>query len=235
MSRAGKLRADGKSISASFSLTLIAIVALLLIQFAIVVSVINLRRADSELQNNLQTHLQLSEVSLRIPIWNVNFEIVEAIVESLLVNNLIVRAEVKDGDDLLAVSAAEGYTEQTFEQLQASAGLLTGSIAIEYEGELIGTLSLAMSREPGRRKMLTEIIGIILLTLLIVGGIAGTSTFVLRRVVSAPLRRLQSSASAIASGQLDTPIDIDQNNEIGRLANDFDAMRQSIKNLVGEL
>lgn len=229
------LRADDRSISTSFSWTLIAIVALLLIQFAIVVSLINLRRADSELQNNLQTYLQLSEVSLRIPIWNVNFEIVEAIVESLLVNNLVVRAEVNEGSDVLAVSAVEGFADQSFEQLELSKGMLTGSIDIEYEGELIGTLRLAMTREPGRRQMLTEIIAIILLTLLIAGGIALTSTFVLRRLVSAPLRRLQSSASAIASGQLDTPIDIHRNNEIGHLANDFDAMRQSVKNLVVDL
>lgn len=53
--------------------------------------------------------------------------------------------------------------------------------------------------------------------------------------ISKPVQLLSKRASELANGNLEVPIVIEQNDEIGLLATNFEKMRSSIKNLIGEL
>ena len=55
------------------------------------------------------------------------------------------------------------------------------------------------------------------------------------RSISRPIQLLSEKASELAEGNLDSPVIIKQNDEIGLLAGNFEKMRFSIKKLIGDL
>ena len=85
------------------------------------------------------------------------------------------------------------------------------------------------------RELYINILAIIVLTLLIIASISLTSIAITRRYISRPLLKLQQSATQIAGGDLEAPIDTDGRDEIGSLAYNLNAMRDSIKGLFEEL
>jgi len=54
-------------------------------------------------------------------------------------------------------------------------------------------------------------------------------SYLLRRTVAHPLEMLDRQASALGRGDLDTPVRAASNNEIGRLANTLDGMRENMR------
>jgi methyl-accepting chemotaxis protein len=87
-------------------------------------------------------------------------------------------------------------------------------------------------RERVKNELIINITGIIALTILIIAAIALTSMVITRRYVARPLADLQRSAALIAQGDLDASIETSEHDEIGRLAQDLTAMRNSIKSLL---
>ena len=53
--------------------------------------------------------------------------------------------------------------------------------------------------------------------------------------MTASLQVLLTRADALARGELDQPITIESNDEIGKLAQGFEAMRRSVRKLVDDL
>lgn len=76
-------------------------------------------------------------------------------------------------------------------------------------------------------------------TMLSVGGFALlaaflVSTYISRQVVN-PINSLVSATSAVTSGDYSSPVAVNSSDEIGQLAREFDAMRQSLKSKMSEL
>jgi signal transduction histidine kinase len=92
-----------------------------------------------------------------------------------------------------------------------------------------------MSRENVKKLVHSQIYGTISLLILIIAAIWLTSIFITKRYISSPLMKLQESASSIAWGDLDTFVDKSSRDEIGKLAQQLDIMRGSIKQLFAEL
>ena len=61
------------------------------------------------------------------------------------------------------------------------------------------------------------------------------SLFSLGHRFAAPVNRLVNATEAIAAGQLDTPIELDSNDEIGRLGESFEKMRRETRRRVQEM
>ncbi|MGH7835285.1 MAG: ATP-binding protein, partial [Candidatus Binatia bacterium] len=106
---------------------------------------------------------------------------------------------------------------------------------IFYQGKKIGAIQLAVSRDNVRKEIILNILGIVALTIVIIAAISLTSVVITRRYIAGPLLKLQNSAGLIAGGNLEAPIDATSRDEIGHLARDLDAMRGSIKGLIGAL
>lgn len=224
-----------QSISSRFSLALIVVVAALLMSFAASVIYIKINRAESELDSKLSTYLKLTEVSLRVPMWNLDYETGQGVIDSLLLDKQVALAEISLTSDNRMLSATRSIDEQSYSHFATSTGFITGEIDITNAGDSIGSLRVALSRKVGHNETLLEIVGIVLLTGLLIGAIAVTSILTSRRYIATPLQRLKESASAIAQGDLDVVINVDRFDEIGLLAQDFDAMRQSINTLFSDL
>jgi signal transduction histidine kinase/HAMP domain-containing protein len=127
------------------------------------------------------------------------------------------------------------FQQKDFSYFESSPKFIAKSSDIEYEGQKVGTIQLVMSREIIKKELILNISVIVNLTLFIIIGISATSIFITRRYISRPLMKLQQSAALFAQGDLEAPIETGSSDEIGRLAEDLSVMRDSIKNLFGEL
>ena len=223
------------SVSKRFTYALIGVVTLLLAGFASVVIFINVRRVDADLRNSLDNAAKLAQVSLSIPIWNLDNQVVDRFAEALLLDESFVFVKVLSEGQAIARRNSSKFEGKDFPYFQQSSQFLVKSSDISYQGKKIGTIQLAVSRENLRQEIILNILGVVALTGLMIAAISLTSIVITRRYIARPLLKLQNSAALIAGGNLEAPIDTSSHDEIGYLARDLDGMRGSIKGLIGEL
>jgi signal transduction histidine kinase len=223
------------SISRRFSYALIGVVTLMLVGFAAFAIFFNVSKMEGELEERLNNSLELAQISLPKPLWNVDHDIVEDFIKSLFLDKSIVYAKVLWGNLVITERKHEKFQQKDFSYFESSSTFIAKTSDIIYAGQKVGTIQLVMSREIIKKELIVNISVIVNLTLVIIAGISVTSVFITRRYISRPLLELQNSATAIASGDLEAFIDTSSSDEIGSLAKDLDVMRDSIKQLFGEL
>lgn len=223
------------SISRRFSYALIGVVTLMLVGFAAFAIFFNVSKMEGELEQRLNNSLELARISLPKPLWNVDHDIVEDFIKSLFLDKSIVYAKVLWGNLVITERKHEKFEQKDFSYFESSSTFIAKTSDIIYAGQKVGTIQLVMSREIIKKELIVNISVIVNLTLVIIAGISVTSVFITRRYISRPLLELQNSATAIAQGDLEAFIDTSSSDEIGSLAKDLDVMRDSIKQLFGEL
>jgi signal transduction histidine kinase len=224
-----------RSISRRFSYALIGVVTLMLVSFAAFAIFFNVSKTEGELEERLNNSLKLAEISLPIPLWNIDHDVVKDFVKSLFLDKSIVYAKVLWGNLVITEKKRDKFQEKDFAYFESSQNFIAKTSDIIYQGQKVGTIQLVMSREIIKKQLILNISVIVNLTLFIIIGISVTIIRITRRYISRPLSELQISATSIAQGDLDTFIDTTSNDEIGSLAKDLNVMRDSIKNLFGEL
>ena len=224
-----------QSISRRFSYAFIGVVTLLLFGFAAVAIFINITETEKELERRLDYSLNLSRTSLPKALWNLDDDVVDDFVESLFLDEAIVHATVMWANQVIIERTRESFQGTDFSNPDQSSPLIVKTSDILFEGNKVGAIRIAMSRESVRDELILNISGIITLTILIIVGISLTSVAITSRYISRPLLQLQNSATSIAHGDLEAPIEISGRDEIGTLARDLNAMRESIKKLFEEL
>jgi signal transduction histidine kinase len=187
------------------------------------------------LRQRLNNSLKLAEISLPLPLWNIDHDVVKDFVKSLFLDKSIVYAKVLWGNLVITEEKRDKFQEKDFAYFESSAKFIAKTSDIIYQGQKVGTIQLVISREIIKKELILNISVIVNLTLFIIIGISATSIFITRRYISRPLRKLQQSAALLAQGDLEAPIETGSSDEIGRLAEDLTVMRDSIKNLFGEL
>ncbi len=223
------------SISRRFSYALIGVVTLMLVGFAAFAIFFNISKMEGELEERLNNSLELAQISLPKPLWNVDKDIVRDFIKSLFLDKSIVYAKVLWGNLVITERKHEKFEQKDFSYFESSSTFIAKTSDIVYAGQKVGTIQLVMSREIIKKELIVNISVIVNLTLVIIAAIAVTSVFITRRYISRPLLELQNSATAIAQGDLEAFIDTSSSDEIGSLAKDLDVMRDSIKQLFGEL
>jgi signal transduction histidine kinase len=223
------------SISRRFSYALIGVVTLMLVGFASFAVFFNISKMEGELEERLNNSLELAQISLPKPLWNVDHDIVEDFIKSLFLDKSIVYAKVLWGNLVITERKHEKFEQKDFSYFESSSTFIAKTSDIIYAGQKVGTIQLVISREIIKKELIVNISVIVNLTLVIIAGISVTSVFITRRYISRPLLALQNSATAIAQGDLEAFIDTSSSDEIGSLAKDLDVMRDSIKQLFGEL
>ncbi len=223
------------SISSRFSYALVCVVTSVLAGFALFAIFVNISKMEGELEQKIDNSLKLAQISLPKPLWNLDNDIVDDFVKSLFLDKSIVYAKVLWKNQIITERMLQKYRQKDFGFFRQSSQFIAKDTDINYEAEKVGKIQLVMSREAIRRELLVNISGIIGLALLITVAISATSILMTRQYISRPLSKLQSSAERISQGDLEAYIDASRNDEIGHLAKDFNAMRESIKNLVGKL
>ena len=224
-----------RSISRRLSYALIGVVTLMLVGFASFAIFFNVSKTEGELVERLNNSLKLAEISLPLPLWNIDHDVVEDFVTSLFLDKSIVYAKVLWGNLVITERKHNKFQQKDFSYFESSPKFIAKSSGIIHEGQKVGTIQLVMSREIIKKELIVNISVIINLTIFIILGISATSIFITRRYISRPLMKLQQSAALLAQGDLEATIETGRRDEIGRLAEDLSVMRDSIKNLFGEL
>jgi signal transduction histidine kinase/HAMP domain-containing protein len=233
--RASGARPEGtRSVSGRFTLALIGVVTVLLVGFAAIVIVVNVREIDAGLREQLDDAARLAQVSLAVPLWNLDTETLDSFAQALLLRDSLVFVEILSENQSAAVRRRPGVPGESFSDFTKSSAYLARTADIVHEGKKIGRVRLAVSRAGLRNAILWNVAGILALTLASIAAISLTSVVITRRYVARPLAALQRSAGLIAGGNLEVAIDTSDRDEIGRLARDLDGMRGSIKTLLEE-
>jgi methyl-accepting chemotaxis protein len=106
--------------------------------------------------------------------------------------------------------------------------------AIVFNGETIGTIFIRTDTAEltQRIQRYFAVVGMLLLAVaLVTWGIYSR----LRRQVAAPLSDLAKASAAIANGDLSTQVPVRTEDEIGTLARTFNAMTESLRDIVGQV
>ncbi len=223
------------SISRRFSYALIGVVTLLLLGFATVAILINIGRIDTELEKRLNNALKLAENSLPTPLWNLETDVVRDFTGALFLDEAIVYVKVLWEGDVISETKRPEFERIDFSDPEQSREFIIKSSDILFEGTIVGTIQIGMSRRSVKEQVIFEILRIIALTIVIIAAISVTSMVITRRYIARPLSKLQNSATQIARGNLEASIDIGASDEIGMLGKDLNVMRGSLKQLVGAL
>jgi len=218
-----------RSLSRRFSYAFIGVVTLILFGFASVAVVVNIGRLETEIEQRLDNALNLARIALTTPLWNLDNDAVGDFLEALFLDDSIVIAQIVWGGQTLIEKKRSEFQEETKEYFENSPKFILKQGDIEFEGSFIGTIVIGVSREAVKKQIIVQVSAIVTLTILIIVAISLTSIVITRRYISRPLSKLQTSATLIASGDLEAPIDTGSRDEIGILAHDLDAMRGSIK------
>ena len=218
-----------RSVSRRFSYAFIGVVTLILLVFAATAIFVDSGRINAELEKRLDNALKLSYISLPAPLWNLDNDIVDDFIEALFLDESIVFAEVVWGGQVISKRVREKFQQKDSSYFKKSSQFIIKMSDILYEGNKVGTIRLAMSRESVKKELIVTVSSIIALTIFIIAAIALTSLVITKRYISHPLLKLQASASLIAHGDLDTFVDKSGRDEIGILAQHLDGMRGSIK------
>ena len=226
-----------RSISRRFSYAFIGVVTLILLVFAGTAIFVDSGRINAELEKRLDNALKLSYISLPAPLWNLDNDIVDDFIEALFLDESIVFAKVVWGGQTISERVRKKFQHKDALYFINYTGdeFIVKNSDIIFEGNEVGTIILAMSRESVKKELIVTISGIIALTVFIIAAIALTSLVITKKYISRPLLKLQESASLIAHGDLDTFVDKSSNDEIGILGQHLDGMRGSIKQLFTEL
>jgi signal transduction histidine kinase len=227
------------SISRRFSYALTGIVTLVLIVFVAVSIYFDIHRIRSEMDKRLENAILLSQNSLSIALWNMDYMVVNDFVEALFLDESLVYIKIFWEDLVITERNRPGFPLEKINAkaaaIPAGSNLKAESADIYYKDKIVGTILIVMSLEKVKKQVLFQVYGTTALVILLIAAIWLTSIFITRRYISTPLLKLQSSASRIAQGDLDTYVDKSSRDEIGMLAQHLDMMRGSIKKLFAEL
>jgi len=228
------------SISRHFSYALIGVITLLLLFFSAVVIFFGIERLENEMVERLDNAIEFAQNSLPAPLWNLDYEVAQDIVDALFLDEAIVYTKISWEDDVIIEKLRPGLQINELESVERSRSFLGPdylhrSSNIHFQEKTISNMLIVMSRARLKKQALFQIYSIIAFSIIIIVAIWFTSILITKRYISFPLLRLKRSASLIASGDLDTFVDKSSNDEIGVLAAHLDIMRKSIKQLFVEL
>lgn len=219
----------GKSIRFKFATALIAAVTSIMVIFSLAIIVHNVRAIESQLAQRMGEASRLAKVNLSSALWQFNHDFVDDFVNSLFLYEDVVFVCVFSGDDVVKRKVSPGIPKIDFKALMGSADYITKESIIEYGDQPIGKIQIGLTRERIRDTIYNNTRAGILLLLFIIVAILLTNLLITRRILFNPIEKLENSASQIAQGDLDTPIDVSGTDEIGQLAKSFDHMIQNIK------
>ena len=188
------------SVSKRFTYALIGVVTLLLVAFAAVAILINVRKIDADLQDRLDNAAKLAQVTVALPLWNLDVETINNFADALLLDESLAFVRILSEGQPITTRGRTDYQKKDFSYFSQSSDFLVKAADISYKDRKIGTIQLAVSREDVRNAIQVYTLGIVALTLIVIVAITLTSVIITRKYISRPLLKLQNSAGLIAAG-----------------------------------
>lgn len=190
-----------------------------------------LERYDEDIHKGtfelLQQNVDILSSGMQEPLWNVNQESANALIEAMMRHEDIVRIEVRDNS--LGIFVAGSQPKRRFGH--------TSSIKknVVYRGNTIGSIEI----EIGSSRLRKIVIGNLLDYMIALAAQAVLAVMlilvILEKRLVRPLTTLGKGAELLAAGQLDMPFTWRRLDEIGRLSQRLEITRISLRRLFDEL
>src|SRR5215472_7986631 len=159
--RSGVSQGPTRSVSKRFISALIAVVAALLALFAGVVIAVNVRKIDRDLQGLLNHAVRLAQVSLAVPLWNLDTDAVTAFADALLMDDAVAFVEIVAEGHPVVETTRRNFAGWDFATFARSSAFLVTTAEISHKGKPIGTIRLAVSRAEVRQAIFWNVAGIL--------------------------------------------------------------------------
>jgi TMAO reductase system sensor TorS len=223
------------SLSRRARLVQLAFISAIVLVFACALILFNAYRLHVRLAERADSIAHLARTSLATSVWQVDYASARDFIDAVLQDDAVAYAQVVTGREIMAAKSKPRFTGRDFAYFANDRRFLTKSVEIRKYGDWIGSFNLAVSTEGYVQEMamyvgLTFALGLLLTLTLTLAAVRYT-----RKHFLAPLTALEESATTIADGDLDAPVDTSPSNELGSLARAIDDMRQSVRHLINDL
>jgi signal transduction histidine kinase len=227
---------DGPApISRRMTLLQTAVIASVVLVFAVAVIAWNAYRLSAQLDERIANLLAVAETSLSTAVWQLDHDTARDIVDAVLMDDAVILARVQAGQEIMAEKARTPGRAMNPDTFAGSPGNLTRTATIHKYGDPIGTFTLVISTRPLHREILVNAAYTLALGLGLILVITQATLHFARKRLLLPLQRLEESATAIAEGNLDIPVDTASACELRNLSRAFDDMRESMRHLIRDL
>ena len=167
--------------------------------------------------------------------WKTGIEAQNAI--RALMSGFEIRLKDHEGKPVIdtekAIETASPLVKKRAEALAQFSVSESGSAFVSYPlflaGKQIGTVEIRELRPVREDIFLRRSDGFLMLSIVIVGGIAVLLSILFSRWLTQPMKELASATSAISRGDLQRRVDIQRHDEVGELAESFNLMARTLE------
>jgi HAMP domain-containing protein len=228
------------SVQAKIILVAILLITLVLGAYAVIDIYRKQSLANIELQELADVAAKKLTENLRIPMWNLDSELVGASVEAEMLTKDIEAIFVLGTDDIGLVAAK--LRQSSWKVAAADSddindfdGRIRAESYINYENENIGKVIVYVTQQ-FRVSALYESVLVLLSTLLFLDIVIFIVLFlVINKILKKPIDELCDAANQISRGDFNIEIEADRYDEIGVVAHSIDRMRISLKMSIDRL
>jgi signal transduction histidine kinase len=224
------------SIVRAFNAAVVCVVVTGLAVFAFIIGAYNYELSMAELQKKASNTTDLASLSVIEPVWNYDHAALNGIANAILLDSDVMAIRiVKFGDEMTVTERVRPEAKAaTFDDLASKDNYIFSSAKVLRGVEHIATVHLATSTDKVVGFIRSTSLMIAILTVILVLLISALILYLGRRMIREPIYHLHQGANQLASGNLSYVINTSRNDEFGRLAQNFDKMRNSIRMMMQE-
>lgn len=228
-----------RSLSFVFPAVLTVVVSIVLFTIAGVLIAQQKTAVENEIQRNMEQKLSLTKIALEDSVSERDEAAIGHFLDSLLNDRDIVFAGLTVGDpehpELQINKVIHGFGWVVHRAEVAQSRYMQGMTMIPLPDGQQAEVRLVASNRNVWDELGQQVIVIIVITILVVVSLSIAAFLLTHRLIFMPVRELSAAAEEIAQGHLQKEVPVSRLNEIGVLAQQMDAMRQSLSKLIGDL
>ncbi len=219
------------SIRQQVTTRLILVISIILFIFSFFLIRYNNMSAKKDLSQQLINISNIAVISLSTALWQYNHEYVADYVDSLFLYEDVVSVHVFSEIKLVKSKTIPNLKDKDIEYFKNSNQFILNESNIDFNNKPIGRIVVVMSFNRIDQLIVSNSSLAIFLLCVIIFAILITNYLLINRYIFHPVYKLKASAESIASGDLDTQIDTETEDEIGDLAKTFEQMMLNIKRI----
>jgi signal transduction histidine kinase len=234
-----RITAFSRSLTFVLPAVLTIVVSIVLFTIAGVLIVQEKTAAETDIQRNMDQKLSLTKIALEEPVAERNEQSIGHFLEYLLNDRDIVFAGLTVGDpekpEIQINKVRYGFGWVTHRDEVAQSRFIQGTVLIPLSNGNTAEIRLVASNRNVWEALGQQVLIIIVITMLVVISLSIATFLLTHRLIFIPVQELSIAAEEIAQGQLEKEVPVSRLNEIGGLAQQMDAMRQSLQKVIGDL
>ena len=185
------------------------------------------KSAQTALNESLQRNADILALGMQESLWNMNAESAHSLVDSVMRDPSVLRVQVIGQADTQFMNV-QSPNRQVGHVYHAERDIVV-------RGERIGRILVEMDDARSQQELRTKQSKY---ALVLAGQIAISLVLIilfLNRRLMGPMRKLMSFSDRLARGDFETHLDLDGNDELGRLGSQMEQMRIAIKHLFEDI